>query len=168
MRRKLRKHYTRKYPSRKVWDSTHKHLSDHIPVHKLSSITANRLLSVSSDFLNGAAHWRKIYGIWSCIGADQPFKWMVGKTPSQVHLELLRLGVDYRWEGLSERMCGSIHGCRCSAPASTTNDAAVRPTDGHSGSGISKPTSESSLHDHGTLRAIGAFPARPVMSADRR
>lgn len=119
--------------ARKSWDEAHEYLVKSVPARKLSDLTCNFLLTVTSDFINGAAHWRKIYGIWSCIGADQSLKWMIGQSPAKVHLELLRLGVTYRWEGLSVRLCGSIHGCRCTAPASSTNDAAVRPASSHSG-----------------------------------
>jgi hypothetical protein len=41
--------------------------------------------------------WRKIYGVWCCAKADPRLSWMTGKSPAQVHLELLRLDADYSW-----------------------------------------------------------------------
>jgi hypothetical protein len=126
------------------------------------SVTESKLLTVTGEFHHGFARWKKIFGVWSCIEADPSLKWMIGKTPAAVHLELIRLEVDYRWEGLSEELCGGVHPHRSSAPASPTNDAAVRPVSSHSGSGNSVTASDNQSPQHGTPMALDASLARPV------
>lgn len=91
-----------------------------------------RLLRASTEFWSSAALWKKSAGVWSCVGADSPLSWMIGKTHEQAHLELLKLEADYSWAK------GTMSGPPCISSflpdksGSQTIEPTVRPADGHS------------------------------------
>jgi hypothetical protein len=56
-----------------------------------------RFLTVKNEFWTAQAVWNRINGVWSCAMADRRLRWMVGQTPGQVQIELLRLEADWSW-----------------------------------------------------------------------
>lgn len=116
------------------------------------------LLRVDTGFYTAGALWRKVFGVWSCTKAAPILHWMVGQTPSEVHLELLKLGAEFEWikDPADSRHCSFLS----AESASVTNEATVRPTSASSGSqdGVSRQESSPLPPAPRTLPA----PHRPV------
>lgn len=56
-----------------------------------------RILSVTNEHWGQTASWKKKDGVWHCYSAGPKLLWMVGKTTSEAHVELLRLGASWKW-----------------------------------------------------------------------
>lgn len=56
-----------------------------------------KLLRVQTDWFCAGAVWQKIHGLWSCVHAAPILRWMVGKTPSEVKIALLKMGAEFEW-----------------------------------------------------------------------
>jgi len=59
----------------------------------------SKLLTVRNEFWTACAVWKRKNGVWSCTMSDPQLRWMVGKTPGQVQIELLKLGANWSWDG---------------------------------------------------------------------
>ncbi len=90
-----------------------------------------RLLRVCTGFYTAGAVWQKIYGVWSVAETAPILHWMRGKSPAEVHLELLRLGAEFQWLDCTPTALSELSSSSMGVPASPTIEAAVRPADGH-------------------------------------
>jgi hypothetical protein len=54
-------------------------------------------LRVETDYFVAGAIFEKIYGVWSCVRAAPILRWMIGKSPKEIHTGLLKMGADYDW-----------------------------------------------------------------------
>lgn len=56
-----------------------------------------RLLRVKNEYFDCQAIWRKKEGVWTCVSAAPIIRWMVGKTPAEAKIELVKRGCSYEW-----------------------------------------------------------------------
>lgn len=69
------------------------------PPKTVRPLNLSKILTVRNEFWTAMAVWNRKNGVWSCAMADRPVQWMIGKTPGQVQIELLKLGANWSWDG---------------------------------------------------------------------
>jgi len=57
-----------------------------------------RILMVRTEYFEAEALWKKVGGIWSCVGVSSPeIGWKVGEKAGAVKLALLRMGAEWKF-----------------------------------------------------------------------
>jgi hypothetical protein len=79
----------------KAWHEAHPKWAEPREPKPVQKVT--KLLRVCTEYYTAGAVWEKVFGVWSCARTAPILHWMRGKTPAQVHLELIRLGAEFQW-----------------------------------------------------------------------
>lgn len=56
-----------------------------------------RVMRCWNKYWVAGAIWRRKEGIWGCKEAAPIIRWMVGKSPEEAKLELLKRGCEWEW-----------------------------------------------------------------------
>lgn len=120
-RAKLRRRYQAARADRRRLDNLPRHSSK---IHR--SPIKYRSLLVSLESNPALSFWRRQDNIWTCFYADYPLRWMVGMPDKDVHLNLLKMNVGYRWSPPSDFYPSAIgkdgsHGRQDLGPAMASN-----------------------------------------------
>lgn len=65
--------------------------------HPQAPPNAEKFLSIQTEYFTAGAQWKRIHGVWSCVHAAPIIRWMVGKTPGDVKVQLLKMGARWEW-----------------------------------------------------------------------
>jgi len=85
------------FKSPTAWKAAHADRFKHVPKANPNAVT-RKVLVVTDDQEVFTATWELRGGIWSCREASHRFGWMLKKSLGDVHLTLIKMGLDYRWE----------------------------------------------------------------------